>query len=122
MIIEIKKAILEGYTFDEITEAVHANHPDFNKKTALSIDRNKLKDRIIEARRDSRFMKNFGDIKHSNYLDNKARAISQDPYNAFPVAQSREAQKFNKRPESQNYSAYAEPFENKPRMISSAKQ
>lgn len=122
MQINIKQMILEGYSYEEITEAVHANHPDFNKKTALSIDRNKLKDRIIEARRDSRFMKNFGDIKHSNYLDNKARAISQDPYNAFPVAQSREAQKFNKRRESQDYSTYAEPFQNKPRIISSAKQ
>ena len=122
MQLNIKRLILEGYSYDEITEAVHANHPDFNKKTALSIDRNKLKDRIIEARRDSRFMKTLGDIKHSNYLDNKARAISQDPYNAFPVAQSREAQKFNKHPESQNYSAYAEPFENKPRVISSAKK
>ena len=67
MQINIKQLILEGYSYEEITEAVHANHPDFNKKTALSIDRNKLKDRIIEARRDSRFMKNFGDIKHSNF-------------------------------------------------------
>ena len=127
MQINIKQLILEGYSFDEITEAVHANHPDFNKKTALRSDRirgnrNELKDRILEARKDSKFMKKLGDSRNSNFLDNKARAISQDPHNAFPVEQSREAQNFNKRPESQNYSTNTEAFQNKPRVISSAKQ
>ena len=32
MQLNIKQLILEGYSYDEITEAVHANHPDFNKK------------------------------------------------------------------------------------------
>ena len=127
MLIPIKQALLEGYTLEAIAEAVHANHPDFNKKTALRSDRirgnrNELKDRILEARKDSKFMKKLGDSRNSNFLDNKARAISQDPHNAFPVEQSREAQKFNKHPESQNYSTNTEAFQNKPRVISSAKQ
>ena len=122
MKIEIKKALLEGYTLEAIVEAVHANHPDYSKKTGLSSKRNELKDRILEARKDSKFMKKLGDSRHSNFLDNKARAISQDPHNAFPVEQSREAQKFNKHPESQNYSTNTEAFQNKPRVISSAKQ
>ena len=122
MKIEIKKALLEGYTLEAIVEAVHANHPDYSKKTGLSSKRNELKDRILETRKDSKFMKKLGDSRHSNFLDNKARAISQDPHNAFPVEQSREAQKFNKHPESQNYSTNTEAFQNKPRVISSAKQ
>ena len=122
MKIEIKKALLEGYTLEAIVEAVHANHPDYSKKTGLSSNRNKLKDRILETRKDSKFMKKFGENQASNLLDNKARAISQNPYNAFPVEQSREAQNFNKHPESQNYSTNTEAFQNKPRVISSAKQ
>ena len=122
MKIEIKKALLEGYTLEAIVEAVHANHPDYSKKTGLSSKRNELKDRILETRKDSKFMKKFGENQASNLLDNKARAISQDPHNAFPVEQSREAQKFNKHPESQNYSTNTEAFQNKPRVISSAKQ
>ena len=127
MIIPIKQALLEGYTLEAIAEAVHVNHPDFNKKTTLRSDRirsnrNELKDRILEARKDSKFMKKLGDSRNSNFLDNKARAISQDPHNAFPVEQSREAQNFNKRPESQNYSTNTEAFQSKPRLISSAKQ
>ena len=122
MKIEIKKALLEGYTLEAIVEAVHANHPDYSKKTGLSSKRNELKDRILETRKDSKFMKKFGENQASNLLDNKARAISQNPYNAFPVEQSREAQNFNKHPESQNYSTNTEAFQNKPRVISSAKQ
>ena len=122
MIINIKNAILEGYTLEAIVEAVHANHPDYSKKTGLSSKRNELKDRILETRKDSKFMKKFGENQASNLLDNKARAISQNPYNAFPVEQSREAQNFNKHPESQNYSTNTEAFQNKPRVISSAKQ
>ena len=122
MKIEIKKALLEGYTLEAIVEAVHANHPDYSKKTGLSSKRNELKDRILETRKDSKFMKKFGENQASNLLDNKARAISQNPYNAFPVEQSREAQNFNKHPESQNYSTNTEAFQNKPRAISSAKQ
>ena len=127
MIIPIKQALLEGYSLEAIVEAVHVNHPDFNKKTALRSDRirsnrNELKDRILEARKDSKFMKKLGDSRNSNFLDNKARAISQDPYNAFPVEQSREMQKFNKKPELQNYATEYGPFKNKPRVISSAKQ
>ena len=67
-------------------------------------------------------MKKFGENQASNLLDNKARAISQNPYNAFPVEQSREMQKFNKKPELQNYATEYGPFKNKPRVISSAKQ
>ena len=122
MKIEIKKALLEGYTLEAIVEAVHANHPDYSKKTGLSSKRNELKDRILETRKDSKIMKKWGDSRNSNFLDNKARAISQDPYNAFPVEQSREMQKFNKHPESQNYATEYGPFKNKPRVISSAKQ
>ena len=36
MLIPIKQALLEGYTLEAIAEAVHANHPDFNKKTAFA--------------------------------------------------------------------------------------
>ena len=122
MIIPIKQALLEGYNLEAIVEAVHANHPDYSKKTGLPSKRNELKDRILETRKDSKFMKKWGDSRNSNFLDNKARAISQDPHNAFPVEQSREAQKFNKHPESQNYSTNTEAFQNKPRVISSAKQ
>ena len=32
MQINIKQLILEGYSYEEITEAVHANHPNLNKK------------------------------------------------------------------------------------------
>ena len=122
MIIPIKQALLEGYTLEAIVEAVHVNHPDYSKKTGLSSKRNELKDRILETRKDSKFMKKFGENQASNLLDNKARAISQDPYNAFPVEQSREMQKFNKKPELQNYATEYGPFKNKPRVISSAKQ
>ena len=31
MQLNIKQLILEGYSFDEITEAVHANHSHLNK-------------------------------------------------------------------------------------------
>ena len=122
MIIPIKQALLEGYTLEAIVEAVHVNHPDYSKKTGLSSKRNELKDRILETRKDSKFMKKFGENQASNLLDNKARAISQNPYNAFPVEQSREMQKFNKKPELQNYATEYGPFKNKPRVISSAKQ
>ena len=122
MKIEIKKALLEGYNLEAIVEAVHANHPDYSKKTGLPSKRNELKDRILETRKDSKFMKKFGENQASNLLDNKARAISQDPYNAFPVEQSREMQKFNKKPELQNYATEYGPFKNKPRVISSAKK
>ena len=33
MIIEIKKALLEGYNLESIVEAVHANHPNLNKRS-----------------------------------------------------------------------------------------
>ena len=32
MQLNIKQLILEGYSYEEITEAVHANHPELNKK------------------------------------------------------------------------------------------
>ena len=32
MIIPIKQALLEGYTLETIIEAIHANHPQLNKR------------------------------------------------------------------------------------------
>ena len=103
MQINIKQLILEGYSYDEITEAVHANHPNLNKSRlkdpatsyiegkAIENNRKSLANEISHLRlqRDG-FRKlssnqekargNDGAIqfgKYANHEDNNARALSQ---------------------------------------------
>lgn len=89
MIIEIKKALLEGYSYEEITEAVHANHPNLNKKNPEnSENRKKLVDDIRKSRRTrDEYRKEAANIPYggykrelnqkANYYDNNARGESQ---------------------------------------------
>ena len=73
MKIEIKKALLEGYSLEAIVEAVHANHPELSKKNSGNIPaRNEVAKLILVNRS---FKKE--DPTHANYYDNNARFISQ---------------------------------------------
>ena len=100
MQINIKQLILEGYSYDEITEAVHANHNRLNKKRlkdptlsyaeGKEIEKNRkaLNDDIRDQRSQRDFNRklvtdlNWADAKRkktedANYFDNFARARSQ---------------------------------------------
>ena len=100
MQINIKQLILEGYSYDEITEAVHANHSHLNKnllkdpntphEVRKKIEQNRkiLDNRIRESRhtRDE-FRKEATNAgsggykrerdQYANYYDNNARGESQ---------------------------------------------
>ena len=127
MKVEIKQALLEGHSPEVIVEAVHTNHPLYRKYKNSQFNlqnRRELAKRIIDTRADSKLFKKLGDTPYSNYLDNKARAISQDPHNSSPVEQSKEMLNTMTSEEKKhsNYSTKTKPFEEKPRLISSAKQ
>ena len=73
MKIEIKQALLEGHTPEVIVEAVHANHPELNKKNSGNIPARNEVAKLILANRS--FKKE--DPINANYYDNNARFISQ---------------------------------------------
>ena len=100
MQINIKQMILEGYSYDEITEAVHANHNHLNKKIlkdpktsyveGKKIEQNRkvLADDIRHSRRQRDDLRKSvvdgGSIdqkrernQEANWSDNNARARSQ---------------------------------------------
>ena len=94
MIIPIKQALLEGYTLETIVEAIHANHPNLNKrllkdpatsyKEGKEIEKNRkeLRDDIKHSRGmrdDLRKWDTMGKetAKDANYWDNDARGKSQ---------------------------------------------
>ena len=99
MIIEIKKALLEGYTFDEITEAVHANHKHLDKKILkdpktsyvegkkIEKNRKELADSLKDGRRTrDEYRKKAAasggsdpiyTTQEANHIDNLTRAVSQ---------------------------------------------
>ncbi len=137
MQINIKQLILEGYSYDEITEAVHVNHPNLNKSRlkdpatsyiegkAIENNRKKLSDNIKHSRsmRDG-FRKlssnqekargNDGAIqfeKYANHEDNIARALSQTGGNGS--VGTKELKEFS-------YSEKDKVIKNVPRIISSA--
>ena len=103
MQINIKQLILEGYTFAEITEAIHANHKHLDKKNPEnSKNRQELAKTIKsyraardEVRQDRRYpdgSRNYGapvdPQKFENYQaranknDNQARVVSQQGHDA----------------------------------------
>ena len=103
MQINIKQLILEGYTFGEIIEAVHANHKHLDKKNPEnSKNRQELAKTIKsyraagdEVRQDRRYpdgSRNYGapvdPQKFENYQaranknDNQARVVSQQGHDA----------------------------------------
>ena len=94
MIIPIKQALLEGYDLESIVEAVHANHPNLNKRRlkdpatsytdgkAIEQNRKELRDNIKVSRGfrdDLRKSNAMGKetAKDANYWDNDARGKSQ---------------------------------------------
>ena len=103
MQINIKQMILEGYSYNEITEAVHANHTNLNKKNPENMkNREDLAKKIKsyraardEVRQDVRYpdgSRNYGapvdPQKFENYqarankYDNQARVVSQQGHDA----------------------------------------
>ena len=99
MQLNIKQLILEGYSFDEITEAVHANHNHLNKKILkdpktsyiegkkIEQNRKALADSLKEGRhtRDEYRKKAAASwgldpiytTREANHIDNLTRAVSQ---------------------------------------------
>lgn len=103
MQINIKQLILEGYSYKEITEAVHANHKHLNKRNPENMkNREDLAKKIKsyraardEVRQDVRYpdgSRNYGapvdPQKFENYqarankYDNQARVVSQQGHEA----------------------------------------
>ena len=103
MQLNIKQMILEGYSYNEITEAVHANHTNLNKKNPENMkNREDLAKKIKsyraardEVRQDVRYpdgSRNYGapvdPQKFENYQaranknDNQARVVSQQGHDA----------------------------------------
>ena len=99
MQINIKQMILEGYSFDEITEAVHVNHNHLNKKILkdpktsyvegkkIEQNRKALADSLKEGRhtRDEYRKKAAASggsdpiytTQEANHIDNLTRSVSQ---------------------------------------------
>ena len=134
MQIQIKQLILEGYSYDEITEAVHANHNDLNKKRLKDPTISYVEGKRIEQNRKSL----ANDISHSrrqrddlrksvvdggsadqkrernqgaNYWDSDARVKSQTGGKGMGYA--KELKEFS-------YSEKDKIIKNVPRIISSA--
>ena len=103
MQLNIKQLILEGYSYEEITEAVHVNHTNLNKKNPENMkNREDLAKKIKsyraardEVRQDVRYpdgSRNYGapvdPQKFENYqarankYDNQARVVSQQGHDA----------------------------------------
>ena len=134
MQINIKQMILEGYSYDEITEAVHANHPQLNKRLLKDPAISYVEGKRIEQNRKSL----ANDISHSrrqrddlrksivdwgsanqnrernqdaNYFDNFARVRSQTGGKGIDYA--KDLKEFS-------YSEKDKIIKNVPRIISSA--
>ena len=135
MQINIKQMILEGYSYDEITEAIHANHKHLNKKLLKDPTTSYVEGKEIEKNRKSL----ANDISHSrrqrddlrnsvvdgggsadqkrernqgaNYFDNFARARSQTGGKGMDYA--KDLKEFS-------YSEKDKIIKNVPRIISSA--
>ena len=137
MIIPIKQALLEGYSLESIVEAVHANHPQLNKrrlkdpatsyKEGKEIEKNRkaLHDDIKDQRKHRDFNRklatdlNWADAKREktemgNYFDNFARARSQTGGRA--QSRTKEFENFD------DYQKTDKIIQNVPRVISSAKK
>ena len=137
MQINIKQLILEGYSYDEITEAVHANHNHLNKKILkdpktsyvegkkIEQNRKALHDDIKDQRKHRDFNRklatdlNWADAKREktemgNYFDNFARARSQTGGRA--QSRTKEFENFD------DYQKTDKIIQNVPRVISSAKK
>ena len=150
MKIEIKKALLEGYTLEAIVEAVHANHPELSKSksgTTLGYTRPQIKAnrddlaksirgsrRIRDEQRNSQtkaITKNDAEFYRTfaNTMDNEARVQSQMGSKNINSITKEQYQAPNalekmlgKKQSFIGYGARTELFENKPRSIASAKQ
>ena len=134
MQINIKQMILEGYSYEEITEAVHVNHSHLNKKRLKDPATSYIEGKAIEKNRKSL----ANDISHSrrqrddlrksivdggsadqkrernqaaNYWDGDARAKSQTGGKGMVYA--KELKDFR-------YSEKDKIIKNVPRIISSA--
>ena len=137
MQLNIKQLILEGYSYDEITEAVHANHNQLNKKILkdpktsyvegkkIEQNRKALHDDIKDQRKHRDFNRklatdlNWADAKREktemgNYFDNFARARSQTGGRA--QSRTKEFENFD------DYQKTDKIIQNVPRVISSAKK
>ena len=137
MKIEIKKALLEGYTLEAIVEAVHANHPHLNKSRFKDKNLTYSAGKEIEKNRKSLatdiksmrglrddLRKNAADGKGSehnvrartqeaNLFDNNARARSQ--IGGEGSGRAVELKPFD-------FPEAIKIIQNAPRVISSAKQ
>ncbi len=83
--IPVKNMLLEGYQPEEITEAVHSNHPNLNKKLFTGMARNDLAGSIKQNRisRDTFRKKEKDNI--ANVEDNYARKLSRDGGTKTPI-------------------------------------
>ena len=137
MKIEIKKALLEGYSLESIVEAVHANHPNLNKRRLKDPTTSYIAGKEIEKNRKSLvtdiksmrglrddLRKNAADGKGSehnvrartqeaNLFDNNARAKSQ--IGGEGSIRAVELKHFN-------FPEALKTIQNAPRIISSAKK
>ena len=150
MIIEIKKALLEGYNLESIVEAVHANHPELSKSksgTTLGYTRPQIKanrDDLAKSIRGTRrirdeqrnrqtkaITKNDAEFHRTfaNTMDNEARVQSQmGSKNIRSVTKEQYGapnileKMLGKKQSYIGDTARNNLFENKPRSIASAKQ
>jgi hypothetical protein len=113
MKIQIKQALLEGYSPEVIVEAVHANHPGLDKRNPeTKANRDSLAKDIKAVRGSGRSM-------HPQ-VDNYARSMSQvGRTSGYPVDHTKEFQAI-KTKNAQTMIDKA--FKETPRIISSAKQ
>lgn len=97
MKIEIKQALLEGYTPEVIVEAVHANHPRLNKRNPDNISNRDEFARKIRSYRAARDEVR-PDIRYPNGSRNFTAAVDPQGY--------------------ENYQAKANKYDNQARVIS----
>lgn len=77
MKIEIKQALLEGYNPEVIVEAVHANHPELNKKNSGNLNsRNQLANELKTYRKERSNFRNENRNDLANNRDNYSRVRS----------------------------------------------
>lgn len=136
MQINIKQMILEGYTFGEITEAVHANHKHLNKKLLKDPKTSYVEGKKIEQNR----KKLAGDLKDGLSTRNEYRKTAVASGGSDPIYTHREANnidnitraisqrggienyQFPKELKHVNKKKANEIIQNVPRVISSAKK
>lgn len=120
--INIKQALLEGYTAQEIVEAVHADQGLLDRQYSRgegskSSARDAAAQRILDIRKNRDNARESGLHDKANFLDNEARASSYDPRKAAPIARYFE----NERKDIQK-DKIKPLISSKPRIISSAKK